>query len=292
MVNSMTGFGRAQQTLHGREITVELRSVNHRFLEIGVRAPRSCAFVEDRIKPVLQARIARGKVDVGVSIVNSGRTDERIEPNLALAREYAQAVALLADELGLDGALSAVTLSRFPDVFTVRRETPDEEELWADVGAVLGAALERYCAMRASEGARMEADLLARLDNIERAVGEVEAQSGERLERCRERLGERMRAVLADTDIDENRILLEAAIYADRSAVDEETVRLRSHLAQFREILRAQEPVGRKLDFLLQEINRETNTIGSKANDLEIINTVVEIKAEVEKLREQVQNIE
>ena len=187
--------------------------------------------------------------------------------------------------------MNAVTLSRFPDVFSVRRENPDEEEVWADVRQVLDEALEKYCAMRATEGERLEADLLSRLKTIESAVAEIEAQSEQRLERYRERLSERMRAVLADTNIDESRILL-AAIYADKSAIDEETVRLHSHLAQFRQILRADEPVGRKLDFLIQEINREVNTIGSKANDLEITNTVVEIKAEVEKIREQVQNIE
>lgn len=291
MVNSMTGFGRAQDTRNGREITVELRSVNHRFLEVNTRVPRAYSFIEDKLKPVLNGRISRGKVDVGVTIVTSS-ADETVELNLEIAQSYADAVNRIAEELKVPNEVTAMQIARFPDVFTVVKEQPDEAQIWSDVSAMLDAALDGYCAMRAVEGKKLEEDLLARLDTIEAAIGEIEKESETRLERYRDKLFTRMKSVLDDTDIDESRILLEAAVFADKSAVDEETVRLRSHLAQFRQILRADEPVGRKLDFLIQEINRETNTIGSKANDLDITTVVVELKAEIEKIREQVQNIE
>lgn len=291
MVNSMTGFGRAQDTRNGREITVELRSVNHRFLEVNTRVPRAYSFIEDKLKPVLNGRISRGKVDVGVTIVTSS-ADETVELNLEIAKSYADALNRIAEELKVPNEVTAMQIARFPDVFTVVKEQPDEAQIWSDVSAVLDAALDGYCAMRAAEGKKLEEDLLARLDTIEAAIGEIEKESETRLERYRDKLFTRMKSVLDDTDIDESRILLEAAVFADKSAVDEETVRLRSHLAQFRQILRADEPVGRKLDFLIQEINRETNTIGSKANDLDITTVVVELKAEIEKIREQVQNIE
>ncbi|MEG1384628.1 MAG: YicC/YloC family endoribonuclease [Oscillospiraceae bacterium] len=292
MINSMTGFGRAQQVLHGREITVELRSVNHRYLEINSRVPRSYSYIEDRLKPFIQTRVSRCKMDIGITVVNCEGTDAKIELNMNLAKGYADAIAKISSELGLDGSLSAVTLSRFPDVFSVTRDTPDEEEVWADTKAVLAEALDKYCEMRSIEGARLKEDLVSRLDMIEKTVVDIESQSVTRLERYREKLFSRMKTVLDDTNIDESRILLEAAIYADKSAIDEETVRLHSHLLQFRDIIQAVEPVGRKLDFLIQEINREVNTIGSKANDLDITASVVDVKAEVEKIREQVQNIE
>ncbi len=291
MVNSMTGFGRAQDTRNGREITVELRSVNHRFLEVNTRVPRAYSFIEDKLKPVLNGRISRGKVDVGVTIVTSS-ADETVELNLEIAKSYADALNRIAEELKVPNEVTAMQIARFPDVFTVVKEQPDEAQIWSDVSEVLDAALDGYCAMRAAEGKKLEEDLLARLDVIEAAISEIEKESETRLERYRDKLFTRMKSVLDDTDIDESRILLEAAVFADKSAVDEETVRLRSHLAQFRQILRADEPMGRKLDFLIQEINRETNTIGSKANDLDITTVVVELKAEIEKIREQVQNIE
>ena len=290
-MQSMTGFGRAQDTRNGREITVELRSVNHRFLEVNTRVPRAYSFIEDKLKPVLNGRISRGKVDVGVTIVTSS-ADETVELNLEIAKSYADALNRIAEELKVPNEVTAMQIARFPDVFTVVKEQPDEAQIWSDVSAVLDAALDGYCAMRAAEGKKLEEDLLARLDTIEAAIGEIEKESETRLERYRDKLFTRMKSVLDDTDIDESRILLEAAVFADKSAVDEETVRLRSHLAQFRQILRADEPVGRKLDFLIQEINRETNTIGSKANDLDITTVVVELKADIEKIREQVLTIE
>ncbi len=291
MVNSMTGFGRAQDTRNGREITVELRSVNHRYLEVNTHVPRAYSFIEEKLKPALSGRIARGKVDVGVTIV-ADSAQQTVELDMALARNYAEALNRLAAELEIPNQVTATQIARFPDVFSIAREQPDEAQVWSDVSAVLNEALDSYCAMRAAEGEKMLEDVLSRLETIERAVGEIEKDSETRIERYRDKLLGRMRAVLEDKNIDENRLLLEAAIYADKSAVDEETVRLRSHIAQFREILRAKEPVGRKLDFLIQEVNRETNTIGSKANDLDITTTVVALKAEIEKIREQIQNIE
>lgn len=292
MVNSMTGYGRACETLHSREITVELRSVNHRYLEVGVRAPRSCMFLEEKLKSELSQRVSRGKFDVSLTIVSTDGGEENVRLNMQLARSYFEAIKQMGEELGIDGSINAAGLARFPDVFVPVKEQPDEDELWGDVKSVLTKALDAYCTMRAVEGERLAADMLSRIDTIEKLVGVVETQSAERLERYREKLLARMKSVLESTEIDEGRILLEAAIYADRAAVDEETVRLRSHLAQFRDIMKSGVPVGRKLDFLIQEINREANTIGSKAGDLEITSAVVDIKAEIEKIREQVQNVE
>lgn len=292
MIISMTGYGRATETLHSREITVELRSVNHRYLEINARVPRSCSYLEDKLKAHIQTKVARGKLDAGLTVVSVGGEDESVELNIELARGYAEAIAKISAELGVSGEVNAAAIARFPDVFTSVKELPDEEELWADVRSVLDKALEGYNSMRALEGSRLVEDMLSRVDFIEKALGDVETQSAKRLERYREKLYARMKTVLEGANIDDNRILLEAAIYADKSAVDEETVRLRSHLAQFREIMSAGGSVGRKLDFLVQEINRETNTIGSKAGDLDITSAVVDIKAEIEKIREQVQNIE
>ncbi len=292
MINSMTGFGRASEVLNGREITVELRSVNHRYFEFSSRIPRSCAYLEDKIKAHIQTRVSRGKFDCGVTIISGEDEAPDVALNINVAKRYAAALETLAAELGLRNDATAVSVARFPDVFSVKRPVPDEEQLWNDVKAVLDAALTGYGAMRAAEGAKLCDDISGRLDFIENAVGEIEKQSAPRLEKYREKLLARMQAVLETVNIDESRILVEAALYADKAAIDEETVRLRSHIAQFRGILKASEPVGRKLDFLTQEINREVNTIGSKANDLDITARVVDVKAELEKIREQIQNIE
>ncbi|MDO4566332.1 MAG: YicC/YloC family endoribonuclease [Oscillospiraceae bacterium] len=291
MLNSMTGYGRASRTFDTREISVELRSVNHRYLEIGVRLPRSAAFLEEKVKAAVQKRVSRGKADVSISIV-SQTGSESVQLNLDLARAYYEAIGGIASELGISGEVDAAAIARFPEVFNPVKLPVDEEELWKEVSEVLEEALDNYCAMRALEGERLKADMLLRADFIEKAVGEIEKNSALSLEKYREKLLARMTAALEGAGIDENRILLEAAIYADRSAVDEETVRLRSHLLQLREIVASSEPVGRKLDFLIQEINREINTIGSKANDLGVTSIVVDVKAEIEKIREQVQNVE
>ncbi|MEA4911318.1 MAG: YicC/YloC family endoribonuclease [Oscillospiraceae bacterium] len=292
MIKSMTGFGRASEVVNGREITVELRSVNHRYFEYSSRVPRAYSFLEDKIKAHIQKNVSRGKFDCGVTIFSGGEESPEVELDLNVAKSYAAALDTLSRELGVSNDATAVALARFPDVFNVRRAVPDEEQLWSDVCTVLDAALASYNAMRVAEGGRLCDDVCGRLDFIENAVGEIEKQSAPRLERYREKLLARMRTVLESTEIDENRILLEAALYADKAAIDEETVRLRSHIEQYRGILRLDEPVGRKLDFLTQEVNREINTIGSKANDLDITQLVVDVKAEIEKIREQIQNIE
>lgn len=292
MIKSMTGYGRGKALLHGRDITVEVRSVNNRYLDCTVKLPRSYIFAEDAIKTGVQHAVSRGKVDVFVTVDSTGADTAVVQPNLALARSYAEALAALAQELELPVDLSPAAISRYPDVLTVTKAEEDLDTLREDLCAVLEEALASYNAMRAKEGESMAQDIGARLDHIEALTAQVEQRSPETVREYREKLEGRMREVLQSTTIDEGRILTEAAIFADKVAVDEETVRLRSHLAQLREMLRAEEPVGRKLDFLIQEVNRESNTIGSKCSDVAIARVVVELKAEVEKIREQVQNIE
>lgn len=292
MINSMTGFGRATAVLSGREITVELRAVNHRYFEFSSRVPRAYSFLEDKIKAHIQTAVSRGKLDAGVIIIDGEGQSPKVELNMEVAKSYYDAINALSSNLGVSSDVSAVSIARFPEVFSVKREVTDEDALWADVKAVLDEALAGFGEMRKREGQKLLEDVLSRLDFIENAVCEIEKQSEPRLQKYRDKLLARMKTVLETNDIDENRILLEAAIYADKAAIDEETVRLRSHLSQFRKILKADEPVGRKLDFLTQEINREINTIGSKANDLDITSTVVDVKAEIEKIREQIQNVE
>ncbi len=292
MVRSMTGFGRAKETLNDREISVELRSVNHRFLELSARIPRTYSFLEEPLRAHIQKSVSRGKIDIAVQIQPIGEKSVVIEPNIDVARGYLNALGVITDKLGVRFDVDALAISRFPDVFTVSGDTPDEEELLSDVLKVADMALSSFLAMRETEGEKMKEDILLRIRSIEETASVIELASPEQIERYRERLTQRMKAVLDTKEIDENRILLEAAIYADKSAVDEETVRLKSHIAQFRNILKANEPVGRKLDFLVQELNREVNTIGSKSSDVDITAKVVDAKAEIEKIREQIQNIE
>jgi uncharacterized protein (TIGR00255 family) len=292
MVNSMTGYGRAARTINGREIMVEIRAVNHRYFEVSARLPRAFSYLEENMKRQVQGCVSRGKLDMSLAVTNAEAPGAAVELDMKLAKSYAEAMARISAELGLPGEVNAGLIARMPDVFLVRREVPDEEQIWMDVGQVLREALERFCSMRAAEGQKLQADIEGRLAVIEGRLADIEAQSGDRLSRYRDRLAARMKAVLEESGIDEARILLEAAIYADKSAVDEETVRLRSHLSQFAGIFAAAEPVGRKLDFLVQEMNREINTIGSKAGDISITSAVVDVKAEIEKIREQIQNIE
>ena len=292
MIKSMTGYGRGKQLLHGRDITVEVRSVNNRYLDCTVKLPRSYIFAEDAIKAGVQKAVSRGKVDVFVTVDSTGADTSVVQLNRGLAKSYAEALNALAEELGMPADISPVTISRYPDVLTVTKAEEDLETVKADLCAVLEEALANYNAMRGMEGEKMAEDIGGRLDHIEELTAQVEARSPETVKEYREKLEGRMKEVLQSTTIDESRILTEAAIFADKVAVDEETVRLRSHLSQLREMLRAEEPVGRKLDFLIQEVNRESNTIGSKCSDVAIARVVVELKAEVEKIREQVQNIE
>ena len=292
MVLSMTGYGRAGALLHGRDIKVELRSVNARFFEYSSRLPRSCAFLEDKLKKLVNATISRGKTELALTVVNVDAPEASISVNLDLAKGYLDAIGEMSSALGVENDVTAGTLTRFSDIFTTRKAETDEEQLWADVKAVAEAAVENFVAMRAAEGEKLRADILSRLVYLEQAVGEIEQTSAERVQKYTEKLYAKLKALLEDTNIDEARILTEAAIFADKTAVDEETVRLHSHLSQLRDMLRGDEPVGRKLDFLIQEINRECNTIGSKCSDLTITQDVVNMKAEVEKIREQIQNIE
>ena len=294
MVKSMTGYGRARQTLGGRDITVEVRSVNNRYLDCTVKLPRAYIFVEDAIKTRVQKAVSRGKVDVFVSIDSTGADETVVSVNEPLARAYIDALQKLV-ELG-HGLIRtdsyAADLARFPDVLTVTKAEEDLESVAQDICTVTEAALAAYNDMRAVEGERLASDISGRLDTIETLTGAVEERSPQTVKEYREKLTARMQEVLQSTTIDEARILTEAAIYADKIAVDEETVRLRSHIAQLRGMLASDEPMGRRMDFLIQEVNRESNTIGSKCNDLDIARDVVALKGEVEKIREQVQNIE
>lgn len=292
MIKSMTGFGRGHKVLNGRDITVEIRSVNHRYYEFSSRLPRSLNYVEERLKSLLQGRISRGKVEVSVLLNNVEAADEKITINRDVVREYIAALRSVKGEFGLTDDLALSNVLRIPDAFTVVKTETDEEQLWEDIKSTAEEALEHFISMRENEGARMKQDVLSRLAKIEEWVGVVETRSPQVVEDYRKRLYDKMCEVLSSSNIDENRILLEAGIFSEKTAVDEETVRLRSHIAQFRSMLESGEPVGRKLDFLVQEMNRETNTIGSKVQDIEVTRIVVDQKSEIEKIREQIQNIE
>lgn len=288
----MTGYGRAVQIRNGRELTVELRAVNNRYLDCTVKLPRIFSFAEDAIKQRIKESVARGKVDVFVSVNLSELTDVKIGLNRSVIEGYLAAMNTIAEDYGVRNDISVCSLSRFPDVFTVEKKEQDEQEVVEDLLSVTNLALENFNAMRIKEGEALTADLRNRAKTILSLVEKVEARSPITLEEYRLRLTNRMMEVLGNMQIEESRILAEAAIYADKIAVDEETVRLRSHLDQMESMLSSGGTIGRKLDFLMQEMNREANTIGSKGNDLEQGRTVVEIKAELEKIREQIQNIE
>ena len=292
MIRSMTGYGRDQQLLHGRSITVEIRSVNHRYFEFSCRAPRGCAFLEDRLKRSLQSAISRGKVEVSLTLQTIESRHTSVAVDHALAGQYLTALRALGEEYSLPDDLTLSSVARLPDVFTLCRDEEDEEELAADVLQVLQNALDRFVAMREAEGERLRADVLSRVVTMEEHLSFVEERSPQTVAEYRARLTAKLTELLNGAVPDEARILTEAAIVADRLAVDEETVRLRSHFAQLRRIMESTEPVGRKLDFLVQEMNRETNTIGSKCSDTAIAGHVVEMKSEIEKIREQIQNIE
>ena len=293
MGKSMTGYGRAREILHKRDITVEVRSVNNRYLDCSIKMPRMYAFAEDAVKQHVQQAVSRGKVDVFITVDASAADVAKVTVNRELAAQYAAALGELAEVCGpIEWKLTPETLARFPDVLTVTKADEDLETVSADLCAVLDQALAAYNEMRAVEGRKLAEDIAGRLDTILTYTSQVEERSPETVAEYRAKLTARMEEVLQSTTIDEQRILMEAAIYADKVAVDEETVRLRSHVAQLRTILASDEPMGRKMDFLIQEVNRESNTIGSKCNDVAIAQVVVGLKAEVEKMREQVQNVE
>lgn len=292
MILSMTGYGRARQVLNGREITVELRGVNARFLEYSSRLPRAFAFLEDPLKKLVAARVSRGKVELSLTVQNTTAADTVVTVNWPLAKGYRDAMTALSEQLELKNDMSVSLIARMPDVLAQTAAPLDEAALWADVQAVAGQAVDAFLTMRAAEGEKLRADLLSHLDVVEQLVGGIEANTAGRVKAYSDKLYARLQELLADRSIDESRLVTEAAIFADKTAIDEETVRLHSHIAQYRDILSGDGPVGRKLDFLTQELNREANTIGSKCQDVDITRLVVELKSEIEKLREQLQNLE
>ena len=290
----MTGYGRGETQRDGLQLTVELRAVNNRYLDCGVKLPRAYLYAEDALKKRVQEQVGRGKVDVFVTMTRTAGDDQRVTVNEPLAREYIQALKTLW-QLG-EGYLKdesyAASVAKFPDVLTVENREEDPETVKARLMETLDLALADFNAMRAKEGEKLQADILSRAQTIETLVGQVERQSPETVKAYRQKLEAKLREVLEGKQLDESRIVTEAAIFADKVAVDEETVRLRSHIAQLRELLDQGGAIGRKLDFLIQEFNREANTIGSKCTDLNVTRLVVDMKAEIEKIREQVQNIE
>ena len=292
LVKSMTGYGRAVETVNGRQFTVELRSVNNRYLDCTVKAPRMLSFAEEAVKQAVKNSISRGKVDVFVTLHSENGVDATVTLNTAVVEGYLAAMELMAEKYPVKNDISVSLLSRMPEVFSVEKPEVDEEQLQQDLMGVVAKALESYDAMRVAEGKALENDLRSRGVTIENLVSQVEAGNAQTVVDYRHRLENKLREVLSSTNIDESRILTEAAIFADKVAVDEETVRLRSHLQQMYGMLQSGGAVGRKLDFLLQEMNREANTIGSKCTDVRLARIVVEIKAELEKIREQTQNIE
>ena len=289
---SMTGYGSAKGSVEGQEITVELKSVNNRYLDCSVRLPRNFLFAEDTVKQAVSAGVSRGKVDVFVSAQASQDSGTVVSVNEELARGYRDAVARIAETLGLESGLNAFSLARFPDVLTVERRELDKDKAAAALSEITAKAVEEFNAMREREGERLRRDMLGKLETIEELVSVVEERSPQTVKEYRERLEARLRDILADRSLDEQRVITEAAIFADRTAVDEETVRLRSHIAQFRTMLEEGSPIGRKMDFLVQEFNRESNTIGSKCSDASLATVVVDLKSEIEKIREQLQNVE
>ena len=292
MIKSMTGYGRSQQVIDGREIVVEIRSVNHRYFEFSARVPRAYGYIEEKLKSFLQGSISRGKVEAGVTIFNVEGKDALIEVNKSIAKGYVDALRAANEELDLKDDITLSKLMRLPDIFNVVKAEEDEEAVWNAVKIAAAEALENFVTMRKTEGEKMTEDIGSRLSYIEELVESVEKRSPEITRLYRERLYNKIKDILGDRNVDEQRILTEAAVFSEKTAVDEETVRLRSHIHQFRTLLGSDEPVGRKLDFLIQEFNRESNTIGSKAQDIEVTRTVVELKSEIEKIREQIQNIE
>ncbi len=292
MIRSMTGYGREQRIIGEREITVEIRSVNHRYFEFSARVPRIYGYIEEKLKAMLKENISRGKVEVNVQLNMLGGKSVNVTVDMDTAYEYIKALREANEELALEDDLTLSRLMKFPDIFTVQKQEDDEEQIWKDISSVVSAALERFVSMRETEGASLKEDILSKLVNIEGYLEKVEAAAPQTAVRYREKLMARLREILEDKNVDEQRVITEAAVFAEKIAIDEETVRLRSHISQFRTLLDSDVPIGRKLDFLVQEVNREINTIGSKAQDIEITKCVVEMKSETEKIREQIQNIE
>ena len=292
MIRSMTGYGRSEQIVDGRAVTVEIKSVNHRYFEFSCRTTRGYSFLEEKLKSFLQGRITRGKVDAYISVEALESAQTQVLVNHSLAEGYVQALRELAERYGLRDDISVSTVSRYSDIFSVHKAPEDEEAVWSSVQQAAEEALKNFLAMREAEGERLRADVLSRAGTIMKLVDEIETRSPQTVAEYQERLRQKIQELLGDNTVDEQRLLTDTAIFADKVAVAEETVRLRSHFRQMEEMMKTDAPIGRKLDFLVQEMNREANTIGSKAVDSKIAYLVVDIKAEIEKIREQIQNIE
>ena len=292
MIKSMTGYGRSQQLADGMNITVEIKSVNHRYFEFSSKLPRSYGFLDEKLKSFFNGKLTRGKMECYVQIEAVEEPDTVISLNHSLVKGYLDAYRELAETYGIENDVKVSDISRVSDIFAVRKQAADEDRIWAAVHTVAQEALNGFIAMREREGERLKADVLYRLDEIIANVEFIEERSPQTVAEYNEKLLGRLKELLGEAHIDEQRILTEAAIFADKIAVAEETVRLRSHISQLRSFLEQSDAVGKKMDFLVQELNREANTIGSKAQDVEIARRVVSIKAEIEKIREQIQNIE
>ncbi|MCL2108875.1 MAG: YicC family protein [Oscillospiraceae bacterium] len=292
MIRSMTGFGRAREVIDGRDILVEIRSVNHRYFEFSAKLPRTYNYLEDKLKQLVQEKTGRGKVEVLLSIYNVAGKETQISINPAVVENYVTALRSVKDDFSLEDGLGLSDIFRMTDAFNLLKADIDEDEIWRGVSRIATEALQKFIQMRENEGGRIKADLLTKIEFIEQKTEQVKQISPETTANYRKRLFDKMKEVLDGASVDEQRILLEAAVFAEKTAVDEETVRLFSHIAQLREMLESENAVGRKLDFLVQEINREINTIGSKAQDLRVTKIVVDLKSELEKIREQIQNIE
>lgn len=292
MLKSMTGYGRQEALVSGKKILVEIRSVNQRFTDYNIKLPRHLVFMEDKVRNYASEWITRGKVDIYISVDSYDEADKNVTLNTVLAKNYVEVLHQLRDEFDLRDDISVMGVARFTDIFRTERKEEDEDAVWNNVKGVMKDAMESFAAMRSREGERIEKDLTERVEYMKTLAEKIDERSPQTVEEYRERLYSKIKEVLDDKEIDENRILTEVAIFADKVAVNEETVRLGSHFEEFYNIIKSGEPAGRKLDFLIQEINREVNTIGSKAQDIEIAKLVVTLKGEIEKLREQVQNIE
>lgn len=292
MLKSMTGYGRGEDLSGGRHIVFEIKSVNHKFFEFNSRLPRGYLFLEDKLKSYVQNRVSRGKVDIFLQIETLEEADVQVLVNHPLTAAYVQALREIRERYGLSDDVTLSLLSRYPDLLSVHKAPEDEDAVWAAVRKAADPAIASFLAMRETEGARLKLDLLEKAERLEALVGEVEKITPETVREYRERLQEKIEELLGDNRFDEQRVLTEVAVFADKVAVDEETVRLRSHIRQLRQLVESEEPVGRKIDFLVQEMNREANTIGSKSVNSRIAYLVVDMKSEIEKIREQVQNIE
>ena len=292
MIRSMTGFGRSQEVIDGYSVSFEIKSVNHRYFEFYSRVPRQFGFLEEKLKSFVKDRVSRGKIECYLSIEELEAEDAQVLVNKSLAAGYVNALSKISDVFGLKNDITAMQIARFPEVLSVHKEESDEEKIWNVVKTVADSAVDKFVKMRETEGAKLKEDIAGRAEAILECVSFVEQRSPQTVKEYNDRLLARMKEILDERNIDESRILTEAAIYADKVAVAEETVRLRSHISQLVEFLQSDEAVGRKMDFLVQEINRETNTIGSKCQDVEITKRVLTMKNEIEKIREQIQNIE